>query len=104
MGDPGIVSSGHEVDLSDAVAYFGDSCIIAGNVAPAVIHPGPPEKIYSLCMEALEKGTGAPGGFVLMPGCGMPPGVPAYHAYLMKKALKDFLARGNPRGGKDDTV
>ncbi len=38
MGNPGIVSFGHEVDITDAVTYFGDKCIIAGNIEPAVIH------------------------------------------------------------------
>lgn len=30
MGAPGIASFGHEVDLTTAIRYLGDSCIIAG--------------------------------------------------------------------------
>ena len=92
MGDPGIVSFGHEVDLATAIEHFGAQCIIAGNIEPAVIHLGPPEEIYRLCRDALEKGHRAPRGFILMPGCGIPPGVPPYHLYLLTKAHRDFIA------------
>jgi uroporphyrinogen decarboxylase len=95
MGDPGIVSFGHEVDLSDAVARFGDKCIIAGNVEPAVIHLGPAREVYRLSREALEKGQKAPRGFILMPGCGIPPQVPPYHLYMLKKALTDWVKQSN---------
>lgn len=92
MGDPGVVSFGHEVDLRDAVARFGKTCIIAGNIEPAVIHLGPPHEIERLCREALKKGEKAPRGFILMPGCGIPPNVPPYHLYLLKKAVSEHRA------------
>ena len=92
MGNPGIVSFGHEVDLSVAVEYFGNECIIAGNIDPAVIHMGPVSEIYRLSREALEKGKNAPRGFILMPGCGIPPDVPPYHLYILKKALTDWVS------------
>ncbi len=94
MGDPGIVSFGHEVDLVDAVACFGDKCIVAGNVEPAVIHLGPAREVYRLSCEALEKGRKSPRGFILMPGCGIPPNVPPYHLYMLKKAHSDGLRSG----------
>ena len=91
MGDPGIVSFGHEVDLVTAIENFGDQCIIAGNIEPAVIHLGPPEEIYRLCREALDKAHHAPSGYILMPGCGIPPDVPPYHLFMLKKAHADFM-------------
>ena len=97
MGDPGIVSFGHEVDLDDAVELFGDSCIIAGNIEPAKIHLGPAEEVYRLSREALEKGVKAPRGFILMPGCGIPYNVPAYNLYMLLKAHRDFTVEG--KGG-----
>jgi len=93
MGDPGIVSFGHEVDIAEAVRCFGDNCIIAGNVSPAVIHLGPAREAYRLSQEALEKGKDAPCGFILMPGCGIPPNVPPYHLYMLKKAHADWLQK-----------
>jgi uroporphyrinogen decarboxylase len=95
MGDPGVVSFGHEVDLEDAIHHFGNTCIIAGNIEPAVIHLGPSEKIYQLCRTALEKGRRAPRGFILMPGCGIPPHVPPYNLYQLSKACRDANDRSS---------
>ena len=60
MGNPGIVSFGHEVDIDTAIKFFGERCIIAGNIEPAIIHLGTPDQIYNLCREALAKGIKAP--------------------------------------------
>ncbi|MFH1639005.1 MAG: uroporphyrinogen decarboxylase family protein [Chloroflexota bacterium] len=90
MGDPGIVSFGQEVDLATAIELFGDICIIAGNIEPAVIQAGTPQEIYELCGQAIEKAKHAPRGYILMPGCGISPRVPPYNAYMMKKAVEDF--------------
>jgi uroporphyrinogen-III decarboxylase len=70
MGNPGIVSFGHEVAIEMAVEFFGRNCIIAGNIEPAVIHMGQPDEVYRLCMAALAQGSQAPRGYILMPGCG----------------------------------
>lgn len=90
MGDPGIVSFGHEVDILDAVTHFGDKCIIAGNIEPALIHLGPSREIYRLCCEALKKGQSCSRGFILMPGCGIPPNTPPYNLYMLKKAVANW--------------
>jgi uroporphyrinogen decarboxylase len=90
MGNPGVVSFGHEVDLNAAVKLFGDSSIIAGNVSPALIHMGPADEVYRISWEALEKGRKAACGFILMPGCGIPWNVPAYHLHMFKKAHTDW--------------
>ncbi len=99
MGDPGIVSFGHEVDLDDAVGHFGETCIVAGNIEPARIHLGTAEEVYGLCREALEKGRRAPRGFILMPGCGIPPHVPPYNLYMLLQARRD--AAGPGRQGRN---
>ena len=91
MGDPGIVSFGHEVPIETAVKYFGNNCIIAGNVEPAVIHLGQPDEAYRLSMAALVRGSQSPKGYILMPGCGIPPNVPAKNLLMLKKAAADFL-------------
>jgi uroporphyrinogen decarboxylase len=91
MGDPGIVSFGHEVEIQTAVKYFGQDCIIAGNIEPAVIHMGQPEDVYRLCMAALDQGSWSPRGYILMPGCGIPPNVPPPNLLMLKKAASDFF-------------
>jgi len=90
MGSGGIVSFGHEVDLTIAIKYFGDSCIVAGNVEPQVVQNGTPETVYELTKQCIEKAKYAPHGFILMTGCELPPMAPPYNVYAMKKAVNDF--------------
>jgi uroporphyrinogen decarboxylase len=90
MGNPGIVSFGHEVAIETAVKFFGRDCIFAGNIEPAVIHMGQPAEIHRLCMAALAQGSQAPRGYILMPGCGIPPNVPADNLLVIKKAAAEF--------------
>jgi len=60
MGDHGIISIGKEVDISAAINRFGDKCVIAGNIEPAILQTGTPGEIYDLCRAAIEKGKRAP--------------------------------------------
>jgi uroporphyrinogen decarboxylase len=89
MGDPGIASFGHEVDLGTAIDHFGESCIIAGNVDPAIIQNGTHEQVYSACRAAIEAAKHAPRGFILMSGCGFPPRTPPHNLYTMVRAVEE---------------
>lgn len=86
---PSILSVGHEVDLNDAAKYFPND-IIMGNIEPAVIQSGAPQQVYELCRLAIEKGKRIAGGFILAPGCGLPPRAPSYNVWMMTKAVNDF--------------
>jgi uroporphyrinogen decarboxylase len=90
MGNPGIISIGKEIDISTAIEYFGETCIIAGNIEPAILQAGTPEEIYELCRQAIEKGKSAPHGYALMQGCEVPINTPPYNLYTMKRAIDDF--------------
>jgi uroporphyrinogen decarboxylase len=90
MGDSGIISIGKEVDINTAIEYFGESCIIAGNIEPTILQTGTPQEIYELCRKAIEKGKHAPRGYALMQGCEVPVNTPPYNLYIMKKAVNDF--------------
>ncbi|MFC1822718.1 uroporphyrinogen decarboxylase family protein [Thermodesulfobacteriota bacterium] len=90
MGEGGIVTFGHEVDLTTAIEYFGDHCIIGGNVEPQLIQNGTPRQIYEIAKKCIEKGKHAPKGYILMPGCELPPMAPPYNVYMLKKAAEDF--------------
>ena len=90
MGDVGLVSFGAEVDITTAIKYFGDTCIIAGNVSPVVIQTGTPQQVYELSKQCIEKGKYAPRGFMLMAGCDLPPMAPPNNVYMMRKAINDF--------------
>lgn len=86
---PSVLSFGHEVDLDTAAKYFPKD-IIFGNIEPAVIQMGTPDKVYELSRIAIEKGKRAPGGFILGPGCGLPVFSPPVNVYAMTKAVHDF--------------
>ena len=89
MGYPGIVSIGHEIDLEVASKYFPND-ILMGNVEPAVIQTGIPAQVYELARICIEKGRKHPGGFMLAPGCELPPKAPSYNLWTMMKAVSDF--------------
>lgn len=88
-GEPGILSFGHEVDIETASKYFPND-IILGNVEPAIIQTGTPEEVYEHSRICIEKGKKHPGGFVLSPGCELPPKSPPYNVWMMRKAINDF--------------
>lgn len=90
MGDPGICSIGQEVDIRTAIDHFGTSSIIAGNINPSALQNESPAKVYDLCKDAVLKGLKAPRGFMLMPGCEVPPNTPPHNVYVMRKAIDDF--------------
>ncbi len=89
MGDPGIVSFGHEVDLETAGKYFPND-IIAGNIEPQAIQNKSGDEVYELCRVAIEKGKKCPGGYMLMAGCEVPVMSPPYNIWIMRKAINDF--------------
>lgn len=86
---PSILSFGHEVDLQDAARYFPDD-IIMGNVDPTIIQAGTPQQVYQHCKACIEKGKNFRGGFILAPGCDMPPRSPPYNVWMMTRAVNDF--------------
>jgi uroporphyrinogen decarboxylase len=89
MGSPGMVSFGPEVDLDVASRYFPDT-IIMGNADPAKIQTGTPEDVYELTKACILKGRKHPGGYMLVPGCELPPKAPDDNVYAMLQAVSDF--------------
>ena len=89
MGDPGIATFGHEVDIETAIKYFPHA-IIVGNVNPSILHMGTSEEIYEASRECIEKGKKAPSGYMLGAGCTISPLTPSHSFWTMQKALEDF--------------
>ena len=89
MGDISILSFGHEVDLATAIKWFGDKCIIAGNVEPAIIQTGSYQQVYDISKRCIEAAKYSPKGFILVAGCALPPMAPPYNVFSMKKAVED---------------
>jgi len=89
MGNPGIISIGHEVELAKAAEYFPND-IIMGNLEPAIIQTGTPEEIYQAAKKVIEDGKKIPGGFIFAPGCELPPRAPAENVMATTRAVNDF--------------
>ena len=64
--------------------------IIMGNVNPVLYQNGTPRQVYDLCRLCIEKGKKIQGGFILAPGCGLPPRAPPHNVWMMTKAVNDF--------------
>jgi len=60
MGDPGIVSMGHEIDVTRAAEVFPND-IIAGNLNPTLMVTGGPGVILQESKNIIEKGLCPPG-------------------------------------------
>jgi len=90
MGNPGILSFGHEVGLEKAMEQFSDKCIVAGDIEPQLIQEGTPDQVYELAKQCLQKAKHAQRGYILMPACELPPMAPPYNVYAMMKAVNDF--------------
>ena len=71
MGSPGILSFGHEVDLTNAAEYFPDD-IIVGNLDPSIIQIGTPEEVYDASRLVIEKGKKYRQGLCLVPAVNCP--------------------------------
>jgi uroporphyrinogen decarboxylase len=90
MGNPGIVSIGNQVGIKSAVKYFGDSCVIAGNLATELVGGGSAQEIYDTAKSCIEEGRKAPRGFILMTACESPPLTPPYNFFMISKAVRDW--------------
>ena len=89
MGDPGIVSFGHEVELETAARYFPND-IILGNLEPAIIQVGTPEEVYEATKVVVENGKKLGTGYIFAPGCELPPMAPVENVRAMNKAVQDY--------------
>jgi len=83
------ISISHEVDLEKASRTF-PNYVLLGNIEPALFQTGTPEQVYEACRIAIEKGKKHKRGFILGPGCEMPPGALPYNVWMMAKAVNDF--------------
>jgi len=70
------ISLDHKVDIARAKEVLGGKMCFAGNVDPVkVMLQGTVEDVERECRRIIET-AGLDGGFVLMPGCDIPPTVP----------------------------
>jgi uroporphyrinogen decarboxylase len=88
FGNPGILSFGPEVDIEVASNYFPKD-IIMGNISPSTIMTETPEVVYKIARQTIEKGLRCQGGFMLSPGCELPPYSPEENLWAIMQAVSD---------------
>ena len=86
---PCVLSIGNEIDIETASTFFPKD-IIYGNVDPVALQCATEEQVYDLTRTAVEKGKKAPGGFILGPGCELPPLSLPENIHAMTRAVNDF--------------
>ena len=89
MGDPGLVSFGHEIDIEKAAEYFPND-IIVGNLEPAIVQTGTVDEVYNATRKIIEKGKNLSTGFIFAPGCELPPMASPDNVMAMTRAVEDF--------------
>jgi uroporphyrinogen decarboxylase len=71
-----VVSIDHKVDIAAAKRAFRGRTCLAGNIDPVhVLLDGTPSDVEAACWDCLDRAAPG-GGFILMPGCDIPPAVP----------------------------
>jgi len=88
MGNPGIVSIGHEIDLEEAGRHFPKD-ILMGNIEPALVDKGTPEQVYRSTWNCIQKGKKHRGGFILAAGCELAPETPPDNVRKIMQAVND---------------
>lgn len=77
------------VDLRDVREVLGPTAVIAGNVDPiGTMLRGDPEKVKLEAKQSYERG-GAD-NFILMPGCGTPPGTPVENLRALVQSAREW--------------
>ncbi len=84
------ITIGHEMDIEQTAKAFGEDHIIGGNVHTNLLQQGSPDQVFEVSGELIRKMKGHPGGFILMPACGLPPLTPPANVYAMVKAARVF--------------
>jgi uroporphyrinogen decarboxylase len=84
------ISLDHKTDIARAKEVLHGKMCFGGNVNPVqVLLQGTPELVSETCRHILEAAA-KDGGFVLMPGCDIPPTVPYENIQAMMKTAHDY--------------
>lgn len=92
------VSIDHKVDIATAKGVFAGQACLAGNVNPVhVLDRGTPEDVERSSFACLDAAA-AGGGFMLMPGCDIPPTVPVENVEAFIQAPVKWMSAAPAAG------
>jgi len=79
-----LMSVDYKVNLKEARGILGGKIAFAGNMNPVtVIQKSTPEGVAEASREAIARAEGTSGGYILMPGCDIPPSSPLENVQTM---------------------
>lgn len=85
-----LVAIDHKVDMAKVREILGGKICIAGNVNPVtILNNGTPEMVKAAAEECFAKAA-AGGGYVLLPGCDIPPTVPLDNIKAFREAAHNY--------------
>ena len=86
-----IMSVDYKVDLADVRQILGGRIAFAGNMNPvAVMLKETPAGVAAACRAAIASAGGAEAGYILMPGCDIPPRTPIENVKAMVDTAREF--------------
>jgi uroporphyrinogen decarboxylase len=85
-----VISIGGEMDLVEVGHVFGENSIVGGNVSTTLLQTGAPDEVVEASRACIERGLQHPGGFVLMPACGLPPFARPANVHAMIHAARTY--------------
>jgi uroporphyrinogen decarboxylase len=87
------VSIDHKVDIAEAKRMFRGRTCLAGNVDPVhILLESTPSDVEAACWDCLDKAAPG-GGFILMPGCDLPPNVPEENLRTFLRTAESWAVR-----------
>ena len=89
MGEPGIISVGHEINPARVAEFFPEH-IAFGNLEPAIVQTRRPHEVYEAARDLVVEHKDIPGGYIFSVGCELPPMAPAGSVWALTKAVNDF--------------
>jgi uroporphyrinogen decarboxylase len=94
-----LLSMDYKVDLSTAEEILGGRIAFSGNINPvAIMQHAAPDQVADICRDCVSKTAGIP-GYILMPGCDIPPGVPLENIRAMREIA--YGIQGGDSNGLD---
>ncbi|MHC6179674.1 uroporphyrinogen decarboxylase family protein [Clostridium sp. JNZ X4-2] len=85
-----LISLDAKVDLGKAREILGGKMAFGGNMSPVdVMKDETPEGVKKACLDCIER-SGAKEGYVMMPGCDMPPDAPLENVKAMVETARGY--------------
>jgi len=81
---------GPETPIAKQIEQFGHHDPIGGNVDPPSFQTKSFDEVLALCKGNIAQGMNSPSGFILMPGCEMPPLAPPINVHAMLVASRQM--------------